>query len=219
MKFNTLQIRAYLQTPIISDKYLPLDGIVYNQFVRDMFGPKGITLPRQSLIPEYSQKDLPFQKRNMNEDEWYYACSFAMWPEGVQMETMNFAKRFPVERALEYAEFKGSKSRVDTKRGFYKNYFFKVYTINTPYVDWYCRANKEALEPLLSFCTHIGKKSSQGAGSVLKWEVLETDKDWYKEDEDRNLTRAIPARGGNVLYGIRPSYWNPRHQTMVKMPS
>ena len=60
--FEPLRVRAYLQTPVISDKHLPLDGIVFNHFIRDKFGAKTHTLPRQSTLPEYSGMDLPFQK-------------------------------------------------------------------------------------------------------------------------------------------------------------
>lgn len=216
--FKPLRIRAYLQTPVISDKYLPLDGILFNQFIRDKFGPKTHTLARQSTLPEYSGMDLPIQKRNMSEPEWYYACSFAVWSPDTTRDQIEYAKRFDTDLAVEYADFGKKRGKVDTSRGEFKNYFIKEYTFNAPYVEWYCRGDKQALEMLLPFCTHIGKKSSQGFGSVARWDIEETERDWYKNDNSGNLMRAMPSHKGAAVYGIRPSYWHPRHQAKVLLP-
>lgn len=81
-----------------------------------------------------------------------------------------------------------------------------------------CRADKSALETLLQFCTHIGKESSQGCGSVLRWEVNETERDWYLNDNMGRIMRAVPSEKGTAMYGIRPSYWHPRHQARVLLP-
>jgi CRISPR type IV-associated protein Csf3 len=218
MTYQTLHVRAHIQTPIISDQNLPLDGIIFNHFIRDKFGAKDFTLPRESTLKEWSGLDLPFQKRNVKENEWYYACSFAVWPEHVKRDKHEYAKRFDMHDAVDRVDFYGKRGRVETARGQFKNYFVREYTWNCLYVDWYCRGIKSELETLLSFCTHIGKKSSQGCGSVLGWDVNKTERDWYKNNDDGKLMRAIPSRKGNILYGIRPSYWHPRHQTMCVMP-
>lgn len=115
-------------------------------------------------------------------------------------------------------DFRGKRGRVETSRGQFKNYWVKEYTWNCLYVDWYCRGDKSQLEMLLPFCTHVGKKSSQGCGSVLRWEVNETERDWYKNDGNGRLMRAMPSGRGQIIYGIRPSYWHPRHQARVLMP-
>jgi len=219
MNFQPLRVRAYLQTPVISDRFLPLDSILFNHFIRDQFGPKTITRPRESTNKEYSGQSLPIQKRNMNEPQWYYAASFAVWPESSKDGKHEFAKRFDTHEAVNYADFGKNRGKVDTQRGAFKNYFVKEYTICAPHVDWYLRADKEQIERLLPFCTHIGKKSSQGCGSVLRWEVEETAKDWYINDDKGNLMRAVPSEKGIAIYGIRPSYWHPRHQARVLLPS
>lgn len=54
---------------------------------------------------------------------------------------------------------------------------------------------------------------------LLRWEVEETERDWYKNDNAGNLMRAIPSKKGMAVYGIRPSYWLPKHQTTVLLPS
>lgn len=217
--FKPLHIRAYLQTPIISDRFLPLDGIIFNHFIREKFGRRSHTESRRSTLPEYSGFDLPFLKRNTKEEDWYYAVSFAQFPKHTIRGTHNYAKRFDTYLGADRIDFKGRRGKIDTARGENKNYFFKEYTFNCQYVDWYGRGIKEDVEKLLQFCTHIGKKSSQGCGAVLRWEVNETDKDWYLRNEDGELMRAVPSEKGGVIYGIRPSYWHPRHQAKVLLPS
>lgn len=218
MNFEPLHIRAHLQTPVISDIFLPLDGVIFNQFIRDVFGPKDFTKPRESMVSEYSEKSLPIQKRNIKEHDWYYACSFAIWPETMAHDRHEYAKRFDTHDSVNYVDFEGKRGKVYTNRGEFKNYFVKEYTISSPYVDWYCRGVRSDIETLLAFCTHVGKKSAQGCGSVLKWEVNQTERDWYRNDNAGRLTRAIPAKDGKVLYGIRPSYWLPKHQFYCMMP-
>lgn len=42
-----------------------------------------------------------------------------------------------------------------------------------------------------------------------------------KESMGRKLMRNVPVKPGTpgVLYGLRPSYWNPRHISLCKMPN
>ena len=53
-EFKQLRIRAYLQTGVISDQFLPLDGILYYHLTRDMMGEKVISKPGESVITSYS---------------------------------------------------------------------------------------------------------------------------------------------------------------------
>lgn len=219
-KFEPLKIRAYLQTPVVSDQYLPLDGILFNHFVRDNFGVQIATKSRQGDAAIWTDKLLPFAKRNgISKNDWYYACSFAIWSACVLRGTMEYAKRFDTHLAVDYADFGKKKAKVDTSRGEQKNYFIKEYTFNAEYVEWYCVGDKKEIELLLPFCTHVGKKSAQGAGAVFKWEVESTQFDWSVNDADGKLMRAIPSPESNFVYGIRPSYWHPQNQTRVLMPN
>jgi CRISPR type IV-associated protein Csf3 len=215
--YEPLKIRAYLQTGIISDQFLPLDGILYNVKVRENFGEQTITKPLESLVREESGKTrLPFERANNHTLQWYYHCSFAQWYEDMVEDHQTYSKRFDLKYS-DVIDFKGKTSRFDTKSGRFKNYFIKVYYRTASYVDWFAKGDKEELERLLKFVTHLGKKTSQGWGAVLKWEVekIENDFSIYK---DEKLIRAIPIKENGFLYGIRPSYWNPKHQFICKMP-
>src|SRR5690606_12475999 len=108
--------------------------------------------------------------------------------------------------------------KIETARGRYKPYHLNVYYRHSLYVDWFCVGNKEDIERLLRFCTHLGKKTAQGWGSVLRWEVIEWPEDWSIRGQNGKLMRSVPVLGDGFLYGVRPSYWNERHIFPCKMP-
>lgn len=274
--FQNLRIRAYLQTPIMSeDKFLPLDGIVYDKAVSLLFDTqnKSATFANASSVKEYTGLNLPFKKANRGNlngslkhlnnlknslkeantpldrykinkeidkveksikylenvpisqrDAWYYKCSFAQFPYTKTEYQDFYNKRFSSEHG-DLINFKGKRAKVETHKGKFKNYHKTSYNISTPYVDWFAVGDKECIEYVLKFCTHIGKKTSQGFGSVLKWEVETWKEDWSergpkpkKKGSKAKLMRAVPALKSSIAYGIRPSYWNPRHQFNVLLP-
>jgi CRISPR type IV-associated protein Csf3 len=217
LNFEPLIVRAYMQTPIISDQFLPFDSVLYNQLIRYKEGRKEVTYSRESTVKEFTGNQLPIQKRNIREDDWYYASSFAVW-HNFKQSKHQFAKRFDIDKAAKFVDFGGKKAEIDTKRGDFKNYFITEYTFNTEYVQWYLRGDRAALERYLPFITHLGKHSKHGCGRVLRWELEATDKDFYLNDASGCVMRSIPSHKGNFVYGIRPSYWHPRHQTKVLMP-
>lgn len=215
--FQNLRVRAYMQTPVISDKFLPLDGILFYHFIRDKFGAEEYTLSRESNEKVYSGFSLPIMKcgTNNEDDAWFYACSFAQFPEETIESSTDYSKRFDFQHS-EYIQDK--KAAVDIQRGKYKNYHITEYTRNTVYIDWYLKADKQKIENLLSFCTHIGKKTSQGMGAVLRWEVEEWHSDWSIRGENNKLMRAVPNNKSPYTYGLRPSYWLPKHQYKCILP-
>ena len=71
------------------------------------------------------------------------------------------------------------------------------------------------------FCTGIGKNTGDGWGQVKNWEVTEWPEDWSIRGFNNKLMRNVPLKdqeGRGFLYGVRPSYWNTRHQFLCKMP-
>lgn len=218
--FQPLKITASLQTEIITDGYLPLDSILYYHFIRDNFGAQHKSKARESDVAEWSGKRLPILPLNLeSKHEWFYSCSFAQWPDITKPGKHSYAKRFRTGLATKYIDFGGKRGNVYTNRGEYKNMYATEYTLSTPYVTWYCVGDKKKIETLLFFVTHIGKKSAQGCGSVLQWNVEAVDYDWSVENQFGGLTRAVPSGDGDTIYGIRPSYWLPRHQFRCHMPN
>lgn len=215
-QFVPLRIRAYLQTAVISDAFLPLDAILYYHHVRDLMGVKDFSLPGESNIREYGNVRLPILKAGPRDDAWFYACSFAQWPEHTVEDESFYVKRFD----LQHSDFVDTsrKGTVELRKGRYKNYHVSIYGRHALYVEWYAKAVPDEITRLLQFCTHLGKKSAQGWGSVLKWEVLPWPEDWSIRGPGNKLMRAVPVLQNGFLYGVRPSYWNPRHIFPCKMP-
>lgn len=216
-KFTPVRIRAWLQTGVISDQFLPLDGVLYGQYVREKLGERHVSVPLANTVPEGQSISLPFRKANRANEEWFYKCSFAQWPDRIAEDKQSYAKRFDLSQSG-LVDFGKKKPQVDNQRGHYKAVHNKVYYRHALYVEWYADADIEALRNMLRFCTHIGKKTAQGWGAVLRWEVIEWPEDWAVRGPGNKLMRAVPAHGG-VVYGLRPSYWLPKHQFPCLLPS
>lgn len=223
--FQPLRVRAYLQTPVISsDKQLPLDGVLYALMLRDKIGidARVITKSNDNGVREGQQIYLPLQKSNMREEWWYYKCSFAQFPDHAVEGNESYTKRFDVHLS-DMIDFGKRKATVDTARGVYKAVHNKLYYTSALYVDWYCVGDMEAIRKLLRFATNIGKKTSQGWGAVLRWEVTKWHDDWHLRGPEtkpgkRKLMRAKYHPQSNVICGMRPSYWLPKHQFPCVIP-
>lgn len=216
-KFTNIKVRAYLQSEVITDGYCPLDAAIFYHFIREKFGVQHRTTPLKSDVKEYSGLDLPILKCNQKHDAWFYACSFAQWSKKANFSKSLKTRRFDNESAMKYVDFGKRKGKVELKKGSTKNYFINEYTISSPYVDWYLVAYKEEFVKYLKFVKHIGKKSS---GAVAKFVVEDFEHDWsIRGHHDNRLTRCVPIRKEDTpVYGIRPSYWHPRHQYKVVLP-
>lgn len=216
-QFTNIKIRAYLQSEVITDGYCPLDGVIFYHFIREKFGVQHRTSPMKSDVARYSKMDLPILKHLTDKDCWFYACSFAQWHKKAKYSKRMKTRRFDTESAIKYVDFGKRRDRVELKKGPTKNYFINDYTISSPYVDWYLVANRPELEKYLPFVQHIGKKSS---GAVARWTVEDFEHDWsIRGFADNRLTRCVPIKKENTpVYGIRPSYWHPRHQFKVVLP-
>lgn len=216
--FTPLRIRAYLQAPIVTDAFLPLDGVLYYHEVRRKLGPQEFTLPGESRVREGYAIHLPFLKRNKMGDDWYYACSFAQWPTNT-VEAKDYWNKTFDDKYANIIDFQGKRAKIDITRGKYKAYRTPIQYRHALYVDWYCVGNRENIYKLLRFCTHLGKKTSQGWGAVLRWEVIDWPENWSTKGPRGERMRAIPSNKGNAVHGIRPSYWNPRHQFKCFLPN
>lgn len=232
--FENLRVRAYLAAPVISDEYLPLDGVVFYTLARKDFGEQVATFPGQKAeMPDgVKRTPMPFERRRSPDYNrrqgrrlWWWACSFAQWPAHTVEGKDHWNKRFDERYAdlVDFGEGRGGKPKrgvVVTKSGKYKAYHQPVFYRHALYVEWYCVGDRAALEALLPFCTHLGKKAAQGWGDVLRWEVAAWPEDWSERGPGGRLMRALPVGPGEegTRFSIRPSYWNPHHAFPCKLP-
>lgn len=210
MLFENLKITAYLQCGVVSNNWIPLDAILFYIAMRKRYGSQDITIPGGKQESK-ADVELPFEHREKL-GEWYYACSFAEWPELVTDGSDHWNKKFD-SRYVEYLEWTG---KLVINRGQFRAYHMPVFYRHALTLTWYAVGDKKEIERLLPFVTHIGKKYSQGWGRVLSWQVDEIDKDWSEEKANQAM-RSIPAENG-ILYGIRPSYWLRENQIDCKLP-
>lgn len=226
MDYSNLRIRAYLRTPVISDEWLPLDGILFYQQTRQALGHQDATIPGASQLEQ--PKGGPMLGGRLpiaiiHAKDWYYRCSWAQW--GPHADGQDYwSKRFDNAHA-DLVDFHGRRGRVDTSAGEYKAYRMPVYYRSALWVEWYLVGNLPKITPILHMVTHLGKKTAQGWGRVASWEIEPCEKDCSIWREGK-LMRGVPfyhlpngvsaKRPGN--YGIRPSYWDRRNQIELELP-
>lgn len=222
MAMRPMRVRAWLRTAVVCDATLPLDGLLLFQAARRRYGPRDATLPGQSYgaSPAHVHGLVPLRECNPG-PRWYYACSFAQWPEHTVEIKDHWNKRFDSAHA-EVLDL-GQQRRVIVEAGRYRSYHMPVFGLLALYVDWYVVGNLDAVRDLLSDVWALGKKTVQGWGRAYRWDVDPWPEDWSVWRGDR-LMRAIPHEGGPVpldlrLTGYRPSYWLQENQALCVVPT
>lgn len=218
-QLSPLCIRAYLRSPVCSDRFLPLDGILLYQAHREQDGPQDYTLA--GAYTGQSISTLPLGIIRPGRKDWFYQCSWAQWPEHTVEGIDHWNKRFDAGFA-DLVDFDGKRGKVIIEQGRYKAYHSTLFYRSALWVEWYCVGDKQAIEPLLSIVTHLGKKAAQGWGRVSRWEIAPVADDysvWYGDA----LMRGIPPQDAGPthptgVYGIRPSYWNRANQMLLALP-
>ncbi len=210
-----LKITAWPRVGIETDEFLPIDGILYAAAMRRAYGPELLTTPGRAA--DAAPVALPLARRGEGQ-AWYYAASFAQW--GPRADYTSFwVKRFDQSQA-DLVDFGGRRGKVIVEQGRYKAYHMPTFLRHALWLSWYVVGDREEIEALLAFVTHVGKKTAQGNGRLNGWAVEPWPEDWSVTDPDGRLMRAIPAAPGQggVLYGIRPSYWLSENQTHCRLP-
>lgn len=226
-QFEPLRIVAQMQTPVVSDEWLPLDGILLYQATRRDLGALSRSLPGVSSLAEPKGEpmaggSLPLKR--VHGIDWYYMCSWAQpIPWWIAEGTDYWNKRTDIQYA-DMIDFEGKRGKIIIEAGRYKSYRMPIFYRVTLLIEWYAVGDRAEIEALLTTCTHIGKKRSQGWGRVSKWIVESWPEDWSIW-KDGKLTRGIPVyqvpeqlRNNPVLYGIRPSYFDKRNQMPLIIP-
>lgn len=221
-----LRVRAWLRTPVIADQWLPLDGALLATATRRDLGSQILSLAGESLLARPHGEAMRGGKlpiTTVHARDWYYRCSWAQW--GPHVDGLDaWSKRFDATLAY-MVDFRGRRGRVDTSAGAYKGYRMPVYYRAALWVEWYCVGSEDAVSDIAKMITHLGKKTDQGWGRVMRWDIETIQEDWSIWRDGR-LMRGIPIyhwprRMGTPvigIYGIRPSYWDKRNQVELVMP-
>ena len=215
-----LRVRAFLQTPVISDLYLPIDSVLWYHAMRAEYGVQIVTSPGSDHEVCTPGVSLPIARCEEHGPLWYYAASFAQWAgSGIAMGQDHWSSRFD-HSLVDLIDWRGKKARVEVSSGPLKSYRVPVYYIHALSIDWHLLALRSWVEWILPFVTHLGKKGAQGWGAVLRWDIEPWHADWSVRDDAGNLMRAIPSSDGKGQFaGFRPSYWMPKNQAICECPS
>jgi len=221
-QYEPLHITAYLQTRIVTDVFLPLDGVLLSFAMREKYGPQDASQSGRGTYEERPQLARIFWHHHDRTPHYFPACSFAQWHGTVTEDIGYWHKRLD----LQYAEvLTPPTARVVTQNGRYRSYRMPVFTRHALSVSWYAVADHERLRHLLRFVTHLGKKGSQGEGAILRWHVESCAGDWSIIGPQGQLMRAVPceilpeAPGEPLYVGYRPSYWEQKNQGLCHIPS
>jgi len=220
--FEPLRITAHLRTPVVADRWLPLDSILLYQVSRDRLGVQYATAPGGD--PGAEALSMPLLKIHHGEDDWYYACSWAQpQPWWLAEGKDHWNKRFDSKFA-DLVDFGNRRGKVIIEQGRYKAYHMPIFYRVALQVEWYCVGDRQEIQYLLSTVTNLGKKRSQGWGRAIRWDIEPWGHDWSVW-RDGKLTRGVPVRdveGKGVFdllfYGLRPAYYRPQNQTLLAMP-
>lgn len=222
--YEPLHIRAHLRTPVITDRWLPLDAVLLYQSARQTLGDQSATIPGATTGGERKKIRVPIGMEYDGTPNWYYKCSWAQWPEHTIEGNDHWNKRF--DNSLAYLiDFGKRRGKIDNNSGAHKAYHIPVFYRSALFIDWYCVGDKKDINKLLSVTTHLGKKTVQGWGRISKWEVESIPNDISVWNNGK-LMRGIPmslagekADGHHIaLYGVRPSYWRKENQMPLVMP-
>lgn len=118
-----------------------------------------------------------------------WTCS-DLRPQGELLRSQEyFHKRAPDAR-MDLA----TKTRLEVRRGRWKEYRMPLSTITVPELRAVCIGNAGEIMRLLSFVSHVGKKPSQGFGRVLQWKVSRWDVEIEEARSAALMARPVPVR-------------------------
>jgi CRISPR type IV-associated protein Csf3 len=219
LTYEPLHITARLRTGVVCERALPLDGILLYQAMRHAYGPQdarlpGITLKRTEDAP------VPLLIIDAGTPGWYYACSFAVWPDHTAEGKSYWEKRIDAGR-MDIVDL-GKTRKINIGKGEYRSYHMPIFYLSALRVEWYAVGNALEIERLLRDVWAIGKKTAQGWGRVIRWEVEPWPEDWSAR-RNGELMRAIPITGDFdknrvTLTGFRPPYWLRENQALCQTP-
>ncbi len=221
--YEPLRVRAWLRSGVISDRWLPLDGILLYQATRMDLGEQLMTIPGKSLLaaPQGDTHKGRLPLAIVHGKSWYYRCSWAQWSHDIEGQDY-WNKRF--DQSLAYLiDFAGKRGYIETKAGHLKAYHMPIFYRPALWVEWYCVGDKTQIENLLAITTHLGKKASQGWGRVIRWDIESIPEDWSIWRAGQLMRGIPPEHAGDtvtnlIYYGVRPSYWNPHNQMLLAVP-
>ncbi len=227
--FEPIVITAYLRGGIISDQWLPLDGVLLYEACRQRYGggPEASLPGRSTLSLGSDAEHAPTLPLLLIQDGSYryYACSFAEWGQPYQEGHDYWNKRADVGKYPDVLDTRVHKMIIE--QGPYKAYHMPIFYRVAPWVRWWATGNAAKIRALLTGVLALGKKRAYGWGRVARWTVESCAEDrsvWVNDVPQRSvpITETSAARhtagGTPIFWGYYPPYYEVENQVDCHMP-
>jgi len=209
--FEPMKVVFEMRSPIVTTDYIFLDGLISSAVFKD-------NVPNHYDMPQNTNEliHIPLPLKQHGTDEPFYAASIGCADQIVE-GIDHWRKRTEIE----------SKKKIAVGSGQYKMYDMPMPTVWAESWIFYANGNIDEVRRLLT--THIsaiGKKCSQGFGSIKRITVEPSEHDWSVIKNGVPM-RPIPVRsaGGfgldgdvEMYYAYRPPYWHRVNLTRCYMP-
>lgn len=172
------------------------------------------TAQGKELTPEL--QDIPIKKHK----EGFYLSSYMIFSDKIEGVDRWRKRWHNMDDSI--VDFKKSKRRIDTGRGFSKSYDMPILTISTKNISFYFDTNDvKKVEKLISdHLRGIGKKCSIGYGWFGSFKIEESN------NEKMLFYRPVPKsfKHKDVKYrddfgAIKPPYWYSGNQEEIQTPA
>jgi len=209
--FEPMKVTFEMRSPIVTTDYIFLDGLISSAVFKDC-------IPNHYDMPQNTSEliHIPLPLKQYGDKEPFYAASIG-YADQIVEGVDHWRKRTEIE----------SKKKIQVGSGQYKMYDIPMPTMWAE--SWIFYANGDIDEVRRLLTTHIsaiGKKCSQGFGSVKQITVEPSDHDW-SVIKDGVPMRPIPVSGASgfdvdcdvvMYYAYRPPYWHRLNMTECYMP-
>lgn len=207
--FESMKVVMEMRSPVVTTDYIFLDGLISSAVFKDRISNYyDILQNRNDLI------HIPLPLKQYGKSEPFYAASIG-YADQIVEGIDHWRKRTEIE----------SKKKIQVGSGQYKMYDMPMPTQWSKSWVFYANGNIDEVRRLLTtYISAIGKKCSQGFGSVKSITVESSEHDWSIV-KDGVPMRPIPISAQfdldcdvETYFAFRPPYWHRQNLTQCYMP-
>lgn len=211
-----------------SDPYIHLDSFVSYAAAVETVGVEGLDKLDDGGEPEYWEDEMPFEQYQVD-DEWVWATSAAHLPgeddelNGIEhWSTTRWRSRFDHDPKHQTKE-----TQINISSGEFKSYNAALPYAAANSLRFFFEGDADRVQELID--THvpaIGKKRSQGFGSIKETKVMQADEIESAIYYNGRVLRSLPTQfAPKIMPGVRyerrtvrPPYWHAANQEFAFEP-
>lgn len=208
---ESLKITFKLGSPYVTTDYIFFDSLINSAVWQDVMGDRAFNIPENKTDIFH----IPLPIKLIGKTEPFYAASIGFPKQAVE-GTARWRKQTDIE----------SKKKIRIGSGEYKRYDMPMPYTSAEEIVFYVNGNKAEITRLLQYIPGIGKKRSQGYGTIREKAVETSEHDW-SVIRDGVPMRPIPASEAVVFnlkcdiemfFSANPPHWHRQTMTRCFMP-